>query len=64
MNFNHGLMPTSILYIIRFYKNVLVQYAYATVKVHWDGRERRSCASDHWQIAILQLQVRKNAHER
>ena len=30
----------------------------------WDARERRSCTSDYWQIAFLQLQVRKNAQER
>jgi len=33
------------------------------VKVPWDGRERRSCTSDYWQIAFLYFQVRKNAQE-
>ena len=32
-------------------------------KVPWDARERRSCSSGYWQIALLQLQVRRNAQE-
>ena len=28
------------------------------------GNERRSCTSDYWRIAFLQLQVRKNVQER
>ena len=32
-------------------------------KVPWDARERRSCSSGYWQIALLRLQVRRNAHE-
>ena len=32
-------------------------------KVPWDARERRSCSSGYWQIALLRLQVRRNAQE-
>jgi len=32
--------------------------------VPWAARERRSCTTDYWQIAFLDLQVRKNAQER